>query len=79
MAAESFVFEIAWNILGKLVILAFDAIGLIWGLKSKLIRIESTVSDIKAVLLDAVEDWLEKLQNVFYNIDKVLDDFITEE
>ncbi|KAM7481482.1 hypothetical protein LguiB_006065 [Lonicera macranthoides] len=51
-------------------------------------RIESTVSAIKAVLLDAVdqkkksqqvEDWLEKLQDVLYDIDDLLDDFITED
>ncbi|KAM7479023.1 hypothetical protein LguiA_027236 [Lonicera macranthoides] len=85
--AESFVFEIAGQILGKLTTLAFREIGLIWGLKSEFKRLELTVSAIKAVLLDAaeqkkksrhVEDWLEKLQEVLYDVDDILDDFSTE-
>lgn len=40
--AESFVFEIAGSILGKLATLAFDEIGLVWGEKSKVDRIELT-------------------------------------
>ncbi|KAM7478149.1 hypothetical protein LguiA_026362 [Lonicera macranthoides] len=89
MAADSFVFQIAGQILGKLTTLAFREIGLIWGVKKDFKRLESTVSAIKAVLLDAaeqkkkknrqVEDWLEKLQDVLYDIDDVLDDFMTED
>ncbi|KAM7478174.1 hypothetical protein LguiA_026387 [Lonicera macranthoides] len=74
--------------LGKLVTLAFYEIELIWGVKSELSRIESTLSTIKAVLLDAVdqkknsqqvEDWLEKVEDVLYDIDDLLDDFIAED
>ncbi|KAM7478171.1 hypothetical protein LguiA_026384 [Lonicera macranthoides] len=88
MAAESFVFQTAGQILGKLTTLAFREIGSIWGVKKDFKRLESTVSAIKAVLLDAaeqkkksrqVEDWLEKLQDVLYDIDDVLDDFMTED
>ncbi|KAM7478180.1 hypothetical protein LguiA_026393 [Lonicera macranthoides] len=88
MAAESFVFQTAGQILGKLTTLAFREIGLIWGVKKDFKRLKSTVSAIKAVLLDAaeqkkksrqVEDWLEKLQDVLYDIDDVLDDFMTED
>ncbi|KAM7460276.1 hypothetical protein LguiA_026359 [Lonicera macranthoides] len=88
MAAESFVFQTAGQILGKLTTLAFREIGLIWGVKKDFKRLESTVSAIKAVLLDAaeqkkknrqVEDWLEKLQDVLYDIDDLLDDFMTED
>ncbi|MBA0804151.1 hypothetical protein Gohar_014302, partial [Gossypium harknessii] len=49
--------------------------------------LKSTVSTIKAVLLDAEErsvtshrlkDWLEKLKDVLYDADDLLDDFSTE-
>ncbi|KAM7478155.1 hypothetical protein LguiA_026368 [Lonicera macranthoides] len=88
MAAESFVFQTAGQILGKLATDAFREIGLVWGVKKNLERFQSTVTAIKAVLLDAaeqkkknrqVEDWLEKLQDVLYDIDDVLDDFMTED
>ncbi|KAM7460277.1 hypothetical protein LguiA_026360 [Lonicera macranthoides] len=88
MAAESFVFQTAGQILGKLATDAFREIGLVWGVKKNLERLQSTVTAIKAVLLDAaeqkkknrqVEDWLEKLQDVLYDIDDVLDDFMTED
>ncbi|KAM7478168.1 hypothetical protein LguiA_026381 [Lonicera macranthoides] len=88
MAADSFVFQTAGQILGKLTTLAFREIGSIWGVKKNFKRLESTVSAIKAVLLDAaeqkkknrqVEDWLEKLQDVLYDFDDVLDDFMTED
>ncbi|KAM7478166.1 hypothetical protein LguiA_026379 [Lonicera macranthoides] len=89
MSAESFVFQTAGQILGKLTTLAFREIGSIWGVKFFFKRLESTVSAIKAVLLDAaeqkkkknrqVEDWLEKRQDVLYDIDDLLDDFMTED
>ncbi|KAM7478196.1 hypothetical protein LguiA_026409 [Lonicera macranthoides] len=86
--AESFVFQTVGQILGKLTTLTFREIGLIWGVKKEFKRLELTVSAIKAVLLDAaeqkkknrqVEDWLEKLQDVLYDVDDVLDDFMTED
>ncbi|KAM7481337.1 hypothetical protein LguiB_005920 [Lonicera macranthoides] len=76
------------NILGKLTTLAFRETGLIWGVKKDFKRLELIVSAIKAVLLDAaekrkksrqVEHWLEKLQDVLYDVDDILDDFITED
>ncbi|KAM7478170.1 hypothetical protein LguiA_026383 [Lonicera macranthoides] len=86
--AESFVFQTAGKILGKLTSLAVHEIGLIWGVKKDFKRLQLTVSAIKAVLLDAaeqkkknrqVEDWLEKLQDVLYDVDDLLDDFMTED
>ncbi|KAM7481335.1 hypothetical protein LguiB_005918 [Lonicera macranthoides] len=86
--AESFVFQTAGKILGKLTTLTFHEIGLIWGVKKDFKRLELTVSAIKAILLDAAkqrkksrqaEDWLEKIQDVLYDVDNVLDDFMTED
>ncbi|KAM7478186.1 hypothetical protein LguiA_026399 [Lonicera macranthoides] len=88
MAAEAFVFQTVGQILGKLTTLAFREIGLIWGVKKDFKRLQLTVSAINAVLLDAaeqkkknrqVEDWLEKLQDVIYDVDDLLDDFMTED
>ncbi|KAG8479814.1 hypothetical protein CXB51_029315 [Gossypium anomalum] len=62
-------------------------IGLWLNLKDDLDDLKSTVSSIKAVLLDAeersvtshlVNDWLEKLKDVLYDADDLLDDFSTE-
>ncbi|KAM7478137.1 hypothetical protein LguiA_026350 [Lonicera macranthoides] len=86
--AESFVFQTAGKILGNLTARAFREIGQIWGVKKEFKRLQLTVSAIKVVLLDAaeqkkksrqVEDWLEKLQDVLYDVDDVLDDFMTED
>ncbi|KAM7502704.1 hypothetical protein LguiB_001608 [Lonicera macranthoides] len=70
--ADSFVFQTAGQILGKLTTLAFRKIGLIWGVKKEFKKLKFTVSTIKAVLLDAAEqkkesrhaeDWVEKLHD----------------
>ena len=82
--AEKFIFGIAQNVLGKFGSLALDEVVLAWGVKSELQRLQNTLSSIQAVLLDAEEqqaknhqlqDWLEKLKYVMYEIDEVLDDF----
>ncbi|PPS09592.1 hypothetical protein GOBAR_AA11033 [Gossypium barbadense] len=58
-----------------------------WWVDDDLDDLKSTVSTIKAVLLDAeersvtsqlVKDWLEKLRDVLYDADDLLDDFSTE-
>ncbi|KAL8124925.1 hypothetical protein AgCh_012556 [Apium graveolens] len=85
--AETFLFEIAGQILGKLATLSVTGTSLLWGMEKELNRLEITLSAIKAVLLDAdeqqaksqqVKDWLEKLNELLYDADDVLDDFATE-
>ena len=55
MAAETFVFNIADKVLGKLGPLAFQEARLVWGAESDLERLVSTLSSVKAVMLDAEE------------------------
>uniref|UniRef100_A0A5B6YHB8 Putative disease resistance protein RGA3 n=2 Tax=Davidia involucrata TaxID=16924 RepID=A0A5B6YHB8_DAVIN len=85
--AELFVFNIAQRVLGKLESPAFQEIRLAYGIKREVEKIEETLSDIKAVLLDAEEQqeknhqlslWLGKLKDVFYDVDDVLDQFESE-
>uniref|UniRef100_A0A5B6YHC2 Putative disease resistance protein RGA3 n=1 Tax=Davidia involucrata TaxID=16924 RepID=A0A5B6YHC2_DAVIN len=85
--AESFAFSIAEKVLGKLGSLALQEIYLAYGFKNELEKIEETLTDIKAVLLDAEEQqekdhrlsvWLGKLKDVFYDADDVIDEFECE-
>ncbi|CAI0441484.1 unnamed protein product [Linum tenue] len=80
-------FAVAEAILKKLAPLAAEQAGLLWSLKSDFLKLKSTVSSIKAVLLDAeeqsglnhqVRDWLDELKQVLYDADDLLDDFSTE-
>ncbi|CAL1393401.1 unnamed protein product [Linum trigynum] len=80
-------FAAAEAILKKLAPLAAEQAGLLWSLKSDFLKLKSTVSSIRAVLLDAekrsgennqVQDWLDKLKQVLYDADDLLDDFSTE-
>ncbi|XP_075647390.1 putative disease resistance protein RGA1 [Castanea sativa] len=86
-AAETFVFNIAAKLLGELVSPAFQEACLVWGVESDLRRLENTLSNVKAVLLDAEEQrvhnqeltvWLGQLKEVFYDAQDVLDDFECE-
>ncbi|CAL1372823.1 unnamed protein product [Linum trigynum] len=74
-------------VLKKLGSLAADQASLLWGLKSEIQRLESTVSSIQAVLLDAEEQsskshqvqlWLRGLEEALYDAEDLLDDFSTE-
>ncbi|CAL1386404.1 unnamed protein product [Linum trigynum] len=80
-------FAVAEAILKKLAPLAAEQAGLLWSLKRDFLKLKSTVSSIRAVLLDAeeqsglnhqVRDWLDKLKQVLYDADDLLDDFSTE-
>ncbi|KAM4070545.1 hypothetical protein ACB094_12G172800 [Castanea mollissima] len=84
MAAETFVFNIAAKLLGELVSPAFQEACLVWGVESDLRRLENTLSNVKAVLLDAEDQqvhneeltvWLGQLREVFYDAQDVLDEF----
>ncbi|OIT07149.1 putative disease resistance protein rga3 [Nicotiana attenuata] len=85
--AESFLFNIIERVLAKVSSVAVTEISLAWNVKTELRKLQSTLSTIKAVLLDAneqqaknheVRDWLEKLRDVVYDVDDVLDDLSTQ-
>ncbi|CAL1372822.1 unnamed protein product [Linum trigynum] len=74
-------------VLKKLGSLAADQAILLFGLKSEIQKLESTVSSIQAVLLDAEDQsskshqvrlWLRGLEEVLYDAEDLLDDFATE-
>ncbi|KAG6632402.1 hypothetical protein CIPAW_13G157000 [Carya illinoinensis] len=85
--AEAILFDIAARIIESLGSHALKEIGLLWGVTDELEKLKNTVSTIQAVLLDAeeqsavncqVRDWLEKLKDVVYDADDLLDGFFTE-
>ncbi|KAM3686088.1 hypothetical protein ACJW31_11G170900 [Castanea mollissima] len=85
--AEGVLFNVAEGIIGQLGQLALKEIGLLWGVKDELEKLENTVSTINAVLLDAeekqaqshaIKDWVAKLKDVLFEADDLLDDFSTE-
>ncbi|KAL5564293.1 hypothetical protein UlMin_027457 [Ulmus minor] len=81
--AEEILFGIAGEIILQLGELAVKEIGLIWGVKTELLKLKETILTIRAVLLDAEEKqanaqvkiWLEKLADAVYDADTVVDEF----
>ncbi|XP_034710162.1 putative disease resistance protein RGA1 [Vitis riparia] len=72
------------NVLGKIGSVTLQEIGLAWGVKTELQKLEATLTAIKSILLDAEEkqwkdrqlrDWLGKLKHVCYDVEDVLDEF----
>ncbi|KAG2674863.1 hypothetical protein I3760_13G157300 [Carya illinoinensis] len=86
--AEGVLFDIAARIIESLGSLALKETRLLCGVTDELEKLKNTVSTIKAVLLDAedqwavnnheVIDWLEKLKDVVYDADDLLDGFSIE-
>ncbi|TYH20954.1 hypothetical protein ES288_A04G003900v1 [Gossypium darwinii] len=85
--AEAIAFDIAVELITKLSSFAVSQIGLWWNVKDDLDDLGTTVSTIKAVILDAEEKsmtnnlitvWLEALKDALYDADDLLDDFSTE-
>ncbi|XP_018721440.2 putative disease resistance protein RGA4 [Eucalyptus grandis] len=85
--AESLLSGIAEGVLGKIASLAVQEAIAIYGLENQLSELKETVTAIKAVLLDAEEQqaknhrlqlWLDRLQDVLYDVDDVLDEFECE-
>ncbi|KAJ9184859.1 hypothetical protein P3X46_004545 [Hevea brasiliensis] len=85
--ADSFLFNVAESVLGKLGSLALKQFSLAWGLESDLEKIKDNLKVIKAVLLDAeqqrsqnprIEVWLENLKEVLYDAEDVVDEFECE-
>ncbi|KAL6320010.1 hypothetical protein AAG906_003107 [Vitis piasezkii] len=82
--AESFLSSIAEKIIVKIGSVIGEEIGLAWGAKRELKRLENVLATIKAVLVDAEEklwkdqelhDWLGNLKQVCYDAEDVLDEF----
>ncbi|KAG2674846.1 hypothetical protein I3760_13G156400 [Carya illinoinensis] len=85
--AEAILYNVAAKIIESLGSQAFKQIGLLWGVTDELEKLKDTVSTIQAVLLDAeeqsavnrqVRDWLEKLKDIVYDADDLLDGFSTD-
>ncbi|KAJ1376881.1 Virus X resistance protein-like, coiled-coil domain [Sesbania bispinosa] len=82
--AESFAFDVAHSLLGKLASYAYEEASQAYGVYHDLQRIKDTLSIVKGVLLDAEEkkdqkhgllEWLRQIQNVFSYAEDVLDEF----
>ncbi|KAF5447744.1 hypothetical protein F2P56_033271 [Juglans regia] len=86
--AEGILFDIAARIIESLGSQALKEIGLLSGVTDELKKLKNTVSTIQAVLLDAEEqravnnhqviEWHERLKDVVYEADDLLDGFSTE-
>uniref|UniRef100_A0A2C9V6A0 Uncharacterized protein n=1 Tax=Manihot esculenta TaxID=3983 RepID=A0A2C9V6A0_MANES len=85
--AEQIPFSIAENLLTKLTSIASEEINLVYGFKNDLRKLQTTLSTIKAILVDAdkkqeeslaVKDWIRRLKEVVYDADDLLDDVATE-
>ncbi|XVF37667.1 hypothetical protein REPUB_Repub20aG0029300 [Reevesia pubescens] len=86
--AERMLFSFAGKLLGDLASLAYQELGLTWGVKVEISKLKETISLIKGVLRDAEEQqrnnnhevtiWIGHLKDVLYDVDDLLDDFSTE-
>ena len=85
--AEAIVTDVAKGILGNLIPLVSDQIGLAWGFKDELTWLRDSVQMIQAVLADAekrqvregpVRLWLQRLEDVARDAEDVLDELAYE-
>ncbi|XP_050284562.1 putative disease resistance protein RGA1 isoform X2 [Quercus robur] len=85
--AEEVLFDLAGKVIKVLGSFIAEEIKLALGVKTEIENLESRVSTIQAVLLDAekrssqnnvIKNWLGKLKDVLHDADDVLDDFSTE-
>ncbi|XP_048442067.1 putative disease resistance protein RGA4 [Pyrus x bretschneideri] len=84
--AEGVIFNVADSIIGRLGSLAFQEIGLIWGVQDELQKLKEIVAGFQAVLLDAeqkqvnneVKLWLQSVEDVVYEADDMLGEFNAE-
>ncbi|KAM4105757.1 hypothetical protein ACB094_04G016600 [Castanea mollissima] len=85
--AEAIVTDVAKEILSKLIPLVTEQISLAWGFKEELTRLRQSVEMIQDVLADAerkqvtdlsVRRWLQRLQDVAYDADDVMDELAYE-
>jgi len=87
MAAELFLTFAMEATLTRVSSIAAEGIRLAWGLEGQLRKLEESLTMIQAVLQDAARKpvtdksaklWLEKLQDVAYDAEDVLDEFAYE-
>ncbi|CAN6561442.1 unnamed protein product [Malus baccata var. baccata] len=84
--AEGVLFNVAERMIRRLGSLAFQEIGLIWGVQDELHKLQEIVAGFQGVLLDAeqkqtnneVKVWLESVEDAVYEADDLLDEFNTE-
>ncbi|XP_065625004.1 putative disease resistance protein RGA3 isoform X2 [Quercus suber] len=85
--AETILTVFADEILGKLISVATEQVSLAWGFKEDLTRLLDSLEMIQDVLADAerrqesdrsVRRWLQRLKDVAYDADDVLDEFAYE-
>ncbi|XP_050256413.1 putative disease resistance protein RGA1 [Quercus robur] len=85
--AEAIVTDVAKEILSKVIPLITEQISLAWGFKEELTRLRQSVEIIQDVLTDAerkqvtdlsVRRWLQRLQDVAYDADDVMDELAYE-
>ncbi|XP_059654342.1 putative disease resistance protein RGA4 [Cornus florida] len=85
--AETILYNTVTEILKKLGSSVLQEIGLVSVAGNELDKLKDTISTIRAILVHAeelqstnpeVEDWLEKLNDAFYDADDLLDDFSTK-
>ncbi|KAG8646300.1 putative disease resistance protein RGA3 [Manihot esculenta] len=85
--AEQIPFSIAENLLTKLASIASEEVSLVHGFKKDLRKLQTTLSTIKAILVDAeekqeeslaVKNWVRRLREVVYDADDLFDDVATE-
>ena len=86
--AEQIPFSLIEKLLMKLGSSIYGEIGLMYGVRNELGKLQDKLSTIKAVLVDAEEQqqrshavatWVQRLKDVVYDADDLFDDFATEE
>ncbi|KAF3436956.1 hypothetical protein FNV43_RR19709 [Rhamnella rubrinervis] len=84
---ESILSSIAEGIIGQLGNAAVKEIGSLWGVEDELDQLEDTITTIKGVLAhaekqqthnDQIRIWLQRLEDVVYEADDLVDGFSTE-
>ncbi|XP_039162788.1 putative disease resistance protein RGA4 [Eucalyptus grandis] len=85
--ADAVIVSIAEGIITNLVPRALERVGNLWGIKHELEVLRNTVSELRAVLYNAeeqyyrdcqIQDWLDKLKDAFYDIQDLLEEFDIE-
>ncbi|KAH1115568.1 hypothetical protein J1N35_008946 [Gossypium stocksii] len=86
--AESFAFEIAGKVLGKLGSATYESISLARGVREGLEKLKLTLAAIRAVVLDAEQQqartqelslWLQRFKDACYDVEDLIDEFEIQE